>query len=214
MGIKKGLAIGAAAALGGLAGSYIGSALGGNELGSNNMAMGKTGAIAGAVGFGGLTAAVVHPKIVGKALGQVGLTSLEAIGTLSIAGEDLLGTAAIGAAEGTAYLAKKVGAPLAVTAAEKYGTTASGFVSKLVKPNNGKIINELMPYKLSKLGVGMVAGTGLISGTKEAFNDFNQHRMGQMDPMIYRATPRTPSYANNGGATGDLVFAMNRNRRG
>jgi hypothetical protein len=42
--------------------------------------------------------------------------------------------------------------------------------------------------------------------------------MGKHDGQMRKATPvipqvdRSPSYANNGGATGDLVFSMYNNR--
>lgn len=68
--------------------------------------------------------------------------------------------------------------------------------------------------KLTGLGKGIIGAGALVKGVRGGFDQLENSRMGQMSPHVSRATPRLPSYADNGGATGDLVFAMNANRQG
>ena len=203
--LLKAGAVGLTTALGALSGNFIGSAIGGNTSGSDNTAMGTVGSVAGA-GIG-LTSGLIATNPI--AVGKAGVAGLRAIGGASITGLEALGGATISAA-GTAGTIGVAGLAVAGATAKTVGTMGIGFASSLVKSNP----TGSFPWKLSGLGVGAVVGTGLVSSSKEAFDDFNRRRMGQMDSKIYRATPTTPSYMNNGGATGDLVFALNRNRRG
>lgn len=62
-------------------------------------------------------------------------------------------------------------------------------------------------------GYTILGGAEMIEGVSKAWNTLQTDRMGQMTGMQTMA-PRTPSYSNNAGATGDLVFALNANRRG
>lgn len=59
----------------------------------------------------------------------------------------------------------------------------------------------------------LLVGEALITGMKKGWNTLESAKMGRMTGVV-NMTPRTPSYANDAGATGDLVFAMNANRRG
>jgi hypothetical protein len=77
--------------------------------------------------------------------------------------------------------------------------------------------DNLMPMglKATKLGVGLAATAQLAAGTPQAINQLNSNRQGMnFDSTPVTSAPRTPSYANNGGATGDLVFALNNLRHG
>lgn len=65
--------------------------------------------------------------------------------------------------------------------------------------------------KLGKAYIGVGAAAGMIN---DAWQADKQIRMGQMDTNLRRPSPRVPDYSNNAGATGDLVFAMHKNRRG
>lgn len=69
-------------------------------------------------------------------------------------------------------------------------------------------------FRLGWLGWTTLGLGAAIGGTKQTAQAIDNARIGQRDPYITRATPRLPSYANNAGATGDLVFALNANRRG
>lgn len=73
---------------------------------------------------------------------------------------------------------------------------------------------NLLGVKLSKRGALVAGGLALASGSKQASNKFNETTMGTRDPQVTSFSPRIPAYQNNGGATGDLVFALNQNRKG
>lgn len=62
-------------------------------------------------------------------------------------------------------------------------------------------------------GKTVMGGVALAEGVKKAWNTVQTAKMGQ-NMGIDRLTPRIPSYSDNAGATGDLVFALNANRRG
>lgn len=68
--------------------------------------------------------------------------------------------------------------------------------------------------KLGAIGWGVIGVGGAIGAVRGANQALNNSRMGMRDPYISTATPRTPSPYNNAGASGDLVFALNANRRG
>lgn len=68
--------------------------------------------------------------------------------------------------------------------------------------------------KLSNWGKSLVSVTAVATGAFKAKEAFEQSRMGVQDNYITTSTPRIPSYKDDGGATGDLVFALNANRRG
>jgi hypothetical protein len=63
-------------------------------------------------------------------------------------------------------------------------------------------------------GKTILWGSSVVAGAASAFSEMNKAHMGQLDNQITSSTVRTPSYANNAGASGDLVFALNANRRG
>lgn len=74
---------------------------------------------------------------------------------------------------------------------------------------------SLIGYKATKKGV-LLAATGMtIMGTPDAAKQFIDDRKGiNPDRQVITSTPRVPAYAQNGGATGDLVFALNNLRHG
>lgn len=76
-------------------------------------------------------------------------------------------------------------------------------IKKVTGAASGAVVN----------GVTMLGATSFIEGMKNAFNTVQKAKMGQM-VGIDTVAPRVPSYADNAGATGDLVFALNANRRG
>lgn len=89
---------------------------------------------------------------------------------------------------------------------------------------------SLIGRSFNKKGLALMAGVALASGTTSATKDYIQSRQGYNDGQIYRPTPQmsTPymlsqqmaysqhgrSFADNAGATGDLVFALNDSRHG
>lgn len=62
-------------------------------------------------------------------------------------------------------------------------------------------------------GWTVLGGTAAVEGMKKAWGTLQTAKMGQMTG-VETLTPRIPSYSNNAGASGDLVFALNANRRG
>lgn len=74
---------------------------------------------------------------------------------------------------------------------------------------------SLVGYKATKKGV-LLAGAGMaILGTPDAAKQFIEDRKGiNPDGQVTTSAPRVPVYAQDGGATGDLVFALNNLRHG
>jgi hypothetical protein len=68
---------------------------------------------------------------------------------------------------------------------------------------------KLSGWGKAAVGIGAVAAGAY--GAKEALETSH---MGTMDGYVTTNTPRVPSYKDDGGASGDLVFALNANRRG
>ena len=77
--------------------------------------------------------------------------------------------------------------------------------------------DNLLPFGMQATGMGVaVAGVAQMAmGTPQAVEQWNRGRMGtNYNNQPVTSAPRTPAYANNGGATGDLVFALNNLRNG
>ena len=207
-------------------GATAGTVIGGNLAGSNNIEGFTTGAVVGGVVGGAVSLGAVgltyyginNPKKVGGAIkdGVVGAT--QAVGGMAIGATEALGGAAIGVtkAVGTgAMIAGAAVAPLATHMLDRTAAGAAGFASKLVKPAGANYKGPtVFGNRLSGFGAAMILGSGLVNSTIEGFDEVQRNHMGRQSEGIYRATPVTPSYANNGGATGDLVFALNQNRKG
>lgn len=93
--------------------------------------------------------------------------------------------------------------------------------SKMVRGvSNGLVTtggDNLLPLGMKATGLGVVAASAvqLGAGAPDAVKQWNANRQGSnYDSQPVTSAPRTPSYANNGGATGDLVFALNNLRHG
>lgn len=75
--------------------------------------------------------------------------------------------------------------------------------------------DSLIGYKATKRGALVAGGLMLASGVPGAGEQFIKNRQGtNFDQQATTSAPRVPAYANNGGATGDLVFALNNLRHG
>lgn len=77
--------------------------------------------------------------------------------------------------------------------------------------------DNFMPFGLKATGLGttLAIGSAALSGGPEAIKTLNRNRQGtNFDSQPVSVAPQTPAYANNGGATGDLVFALNNLRHG
>lgn len=77
--------------------------------------------------------------------------------------------------------------------------------------------DNLLPLGMKATGMG-VAVAGAVNmglGTPQAVEQWNKNRQGtNYDSQPVTSAPKIPAYANNGGATGDLVFALNNLRNG
>lgn len=85
--------------------------------------------------------------------------------------------------------------------------------------NLGQLIRKdsdsLIGYKATKRGALVAGGIMMASGVPGAGEQFIKNRQGtNFDQQAVTSAPRVPAYANNGGATGDLVFALNNLRHG
>lgn len=164
----------------------------------------------------------------------IGASILPAAGLATAAGYgvvrnlDKIGAAAFSAGRGAAWLGKgmyeslnspsKIINPLG-SAANKSVSLFKNLIDykpskKAWNKKTGEIETTNSKMSLSKWGYGLVFAGGIAQGAGKAINTFDSSRMGTMDGYVTNATPRVPSYQDNAGATGDLVFALNANRRG
>jgi len=77
--------------------------------------------------------------------------------------------------------------------------------------------DNLLPFGMKATGLGVAAAATFQvgAGTPEAVKSWNQNRQGtNYDRQPVTSAPKVPAYAQNGGATGDLVFALNNLRHG
>lgn len=120
-------------------------------------------------------------------------------------------------------------AGVAAIGVQAIGGTAAGaaklFSNVFIGTDPKKYAN--MPFKmgLNKAGIATMLAVGAAAGIKDGYNSYTNSRMGT--PMgIENSTPVVPQYENpeipkndmrrfraeDYGADGDLVFALNRNR--
>lgn len=87
-------------------------------------------------------------------------------------------------------------------------------IGQLLKDSDESII---LGKKATKLGTTLVVGAGAIVGTKDAIEDRVRKQQGRYTGTSGNAPTNTyayqgASYADNAGATGDLVLSMHRQR--
>lgn len=179
-----------------------------------------------AVGFGGkgvlyqgLNSPVRLAAHVGGAA-ALGYTLANADGRndgLAVAGTAAVGATAASAIPGVAAAGAIGAVGIAGTATGMLGGVAALGRSAIKMPKEPLSFSNMGDLKFSAVGVGALVGSSAIEGTKRAIRKYEQIRMGKHDGQLRTATPvipqnTQPSYSNNGGATGDLVFAMYNNR--
>ena len=78
---------------------------------------------------------------------------------------------------------------------------------------------NMLGYKFTGLGAAALVPASLVAGTPDAYKEFTDMYRGQSDGQLYTNAPINTygkalgnSYANNAGATGDLVFALHNQR--
>lgn len=183
-------------------GSMLGFGMIGASLGAASSVFSEGGInpVVGAA-VGGTVGALAAP-LSGVAMGMVGKG---VIGTAK-AMPSIIGGVGSGVLAATPYLAG-----VASYGAAKVGGGIWNVGSRLI--NWKEDADAFNKVKISGLGKTLLAGGALMEGVRDSYNKVMESKMG-MNMGIQTMTPRIPSYANDGGATGDLVFALNANRRG
>lgn len=202
----------------GAAGLGIGTA---KVAGSASMGIGK------AVGYGGkrvLGEAMSNPLKFATYVGgaaAIGYSLADMDGRSDgehVAGKAAVGAAALSAIPGMSTVGAIGTAGAATIVTGTLGATAAIGRSAIKMPKEPISFSNMGDLKFSALGTGMLVGSAAVEGASRAVKKFEQIRMGKSDGMVRKATPVIPqverqaSYANNGGATGDLVFSMYNNR--
>lgn len=202
-------------AVGGAATGAIGGAVLSNFLEGGNAIR---GAVAGAAIGGAAIAAT--PFVAGAAArGAVNILKnsdkiFAGIGEGVINGASAIGAGVKNAASATMKAGYFGGAASAANPITRHLGGLAGFASKMVKENKG--FNDdgiISDYSLSGLGKAVVFGGALIKGVKDAAKTYMNDKRGQIDPYITTMSPQI-RLVDNAGATGDLIFALNNNRRG
>ena len=175
-------------------------------------------------------------KLAGKMTGKATSWSLDAMGKATKVGAEKTGQAIIGSAS---YAAEKAPAAIvgawrgiehknkfvesALSPVRRYAGAVTSFdklitkrpITSALDKKTGEMIEKGGEYRLSGAGKAVVWGGSIAGGVMAAGDTYMNNRVGPADGMMHTATPNmVPSYAKNGGASGDLVFAMNANRRG
>lgn len=209
---------------GALGGAYVGT-LGGNDNGVQGAVIGAgigvgampvIGAL-GAVGFAGAKYAVKH----GDDIFNAGEAVAKGVGK-----------AGIGAGKFGFNMMK----PKNVNMFKNQGL--NNFASRLVSPLErnlgalGKLTNNIVKVTPERVSFDKhnnlkisgnkmrLSGKGKLLGALGLFGAASYNTVSNISDRrgssigVQSAAPQMPSYANNGGATGDLVFALNNNRRG
>lgn len=130
---------------------------------------------------------------------------------------------------GTTYLSSNKTFGLVDAVTDRAKTVIDGAVDIAVghqfnigpmKINTGLVktgADNYMPFGLKATGLGKAVAIGgsIAAGTPQAIQTLNKNRQGtNYDSQPVSMAPTIPAYSNNGGATGDLVFALNNLRHG
>lgn len=214
-------------------GTMAGMGIAGATIGASASALASDGTVDPATGaaVGGIVGATALPAT-GFAIGAIGTVgwgmakTAPAIGSIASKG-------VVAASPYAAAVASKVGA----NAASKVWGVGSKLIDWNGEAKGSSIFGQIKvsnPFSGAKAGwqngkgigkaggaikgmaingVTMLGTTAAIEGVQKAWGTVKQAHMGQMTGTT-TLTPQVPSYSNNAGATGDLVFALNANRHG
>lgn len=179
-----------------------------------------------AIGAGGLMIDA------GKGAAAVTVGGAMLAGKGALKGGEMVFNAGVKGAKGAAWLAEDALAGMnstnrflnpignAVNLAGRFGSKMLKYEHETLDRN--PITRELVVnsggLKFTKLGAGIILGAGALAGTRDAVGTHLDNRVGPIDPHKVTAAPEIVkedySVIDNGGATGDLVFALHENRRG
>ena len=194
--------------------------------------MSVLGAIGSAIGSALWSGTKTAGKAVGKASLKTGKAVAGGVGTAAY----YAGLGAVKAtkatAKGAAYIAKDAYAGRNETGFRnpvgQFVHTGKAMVKGMgdwekakdvYDPLTGKVKHTDAHFKLGTFGKVALFGPALAAGAMGGAQKYEDNRVGPIDSNIVTATPnyappQPPSYANNCGATGDLVFALHNNRHG
>ena len=81
----------------------------------------------------------------------------------------------------------------------------------------GKYTSKIPVPVPTKLGVGAIIGTGIISSAGKGMDAVENYSLGTIDNTVQNATPFVDDkkqYSNTGSVDGSLAFALHQNRFG
>ena len=114
--------------------------------------------------------------------------------------------------------AKTVALPLEASIGLTGGITER-FTKSFITTDPKKYGDTFLKAGLNKKGSALMFDIGTMAGIRDGYDSYTTSRMGTMSGFE-TSTPKMPSLENSQdmaesyGAGGDLVFALNRNRRG
>lgn len=178
--------------------------------------LGTKGAVA--IGKAGFKAAAYIAPYAGKAA----IGTVSAIGSAGLKGAQWIGESAIDSLKSNNPVLNPV---------RTIGEAGIGLAQKMVKfrpaetiyNTTTKELEQRSPsLKLTKFGAGVILGGAAISSAIHAVDKFKERAMGKIDSKVTTSTPdyspQEYSTSNDlidpAGATGDLVFALFKNRHG
>lgn len=186
-----------------LSGAVVGGAIGSAAVPAAGLAVGTIGSVgvgiskiapgmAASIGKGAVAASPYAAAVATK-IGSNAVSAVWDVGSRLINWE--------GERNGSGFFGKvKFSDPISGI---KAGWQNSKGLGKFGSATKGALVN----------GWTILGATSAVEGTKKAWNTVQRAHMGQMTGVT-SLTPQVPSYADNAGATGDLVFALNTNRHG
>ena len=122
-----------------------------------------------------------------------------------------------GEGEKIVYLGKQIGkGAKAVATKENYEAAKKGTINTAEKWTKRVVTmpdDDFSKIRLTKTASVVAGGIALATMVQGGMNRAEEITMGEMDPYMVGPTPRIPSYEDNAGATGDLVFALHKNKR-
>lgn len=195
--------------------------LGAGIAGGTTKAIGKSSGAFGKQVMNNIVANPGKALATGAAFGAAGYGLAEMDGRNdkhNVTGKALLTGAAAMAIPGMSTVGAVAGAGI-VAGASGVASVAHGLGRASLKvPGEAVSFSNMKDIKFSGIGKGLLVGGAAVEGISRAVGKYEQIRMGTNDGMMRTAAPmmpqpeQGPSYANNGGATGDLVFDMYNNR--
>ena len=155
------------------------------------------------IGLKSAKATATISKPIAKGIGQVGLSTGKALFKNS------------GKENPVGYGVKKIGQATHWLSKDIIKYTPE---TKVLNKATGEMETKAAKLRLTPKGFAVVGGIAMVGSTSRAYDNTVTTSMGQTNPTMQTNTPdykpKEYSFLNNGGATGDLVFALHANRNG